>query len=357
MVVHANRDPGDVDDVIAAAATAAALLNPPHQLHVDAVWSGVSDNVHYDTMAGALARARALITAGANSVDIITYHDANGDIIPPAISNATGYTYDADDYKIRVKSVAFETPLLEQDRHQWSGFVSHVKIQVWLEGPYNTTNNDMDSGLTIPDLQPYNSFRFWDSQKYYTGGENLTSDGGFQETVYDGREFVDWVLIEVRGGPFKEHLLYRRALLIDAGGTVRDPFSIAALTIPLPPGSYYVVLRHRNHIGIMSDVPLAFAASSLFAPTWNTKSDQTNAYGGEMKLLESGVYGMYAGDGLAAEYVSSENEDMLSDQDLETGYNQFDFDMDGTVTGSGGGDADYDLWNANQDTGTNIPGG
>jgi hypothetical protein len=75
------------------------------------------------------------------------------------------------------------------------------------------------------------------------------------------------------------------------------------LRFAVAPGNYYIVVRHRNHLSIMSAAAQLLTEST---PLYDFTTAQSKAYGNmPQKQLDSGVYGMYAGDGDADGIIGS----------------------------------------------------
>ena len=76
-------------------------------------------------------------------------------------------------------------------------------------------------------------------------------------------DIVDWVLIELRTGTASGTKVGTRAAFLKSDGTIVDidgtsPVRFAGLT----EGNYYVVVRHRNHLAIMSANAIPLSGSS-----------------------------------------------------------------------------------------------
>lgn len=121
-----------------------------------------------------------------------------------------------------------------------SGFVT-FDIKVLLQGCYDVALGEMTTNLggQIPLIQPYN-IAPWS----YAGTETLTSIP---------TDIVDWVLVELRDGTDATTTVMQRAALLRKDGTIVDLDGTSALAFKdLLLDDYYVVVRHRNHLGIMS---------------------------------------------------------------------------------------------------------
>jgi hypothetical protein len=132
----------------------------------------------------------------------------------------------------------------------------------------------------IPLSQPYDTAP-WN----YTGSE-------FVASIPAG--VVDWVLVEVRSGTAAATTVGRRAAFIRSDGTIVDvDGSSPVLFGGISTGSYYLVLRHRNHLAVMSAAAVALSASSAL---YDFTTGSGKYYGGDAQELAVGVYGLWAGD-------------------------------------------------------------
>ncbi len=193
-----------------------------------------------------------------------------------------------------------------------------VNMKAFLQGPYS--GGVMLTGLNttgvIPLAQPYSG-----TPRSYAGPEAVAS-------VPAG--IVDWVLVELRTGTASATRVAVRAGFIRSNGAIVDLDGTSALSFPgIDAGSYYVVLRHRNHLAVMSAaaVPLT-AASALHDMTTGTGM----YYGGEAKQLAPGVYGLWAGDvtGNGAIILAQELTVMRANN-LQQRYDRADVTMNGAV--------------------------
>jgi hypothetical protein len=63
---------------------------------------------------------------------------------------------------------------------------------------------------------------------------------------------VDWVVVEVRNSANYSQVLFSRPALVQRDGDVMDLDGNGYVNFPTATGSYYVAVRHRNHLGVMS---------------------------------------------------------------------------------------------------------
>jgi len=157
-----------------------------------------------------------------------------------------------------------------------------VNAKIFLQGPYSngSMSTALNGGGYIPLDQPYNT-----SPWNYAGTESVTS-------VPAG--VVDWMLVDLRStsdGP----VVARRAGFVKSDGLVVDIDGSSPLAFSdVSGGDYYIVIRHRNHLAIMSANVVTLSSSSEL---YDFTTSQSKAFGTEpMADLGGGVFGMWAGD-------------------------------------------------------------
>lgn len=127
--------------------------------------------------------------------------------------------------------------------------------------------------------------------------------------------------------------------------------------LPLPTSdSVYVVVEHRNHMGVMTPAPVSLTGGVLAHDFRITNSyDGGNGTGSGQKEITSSVWAMYAGD---ADQFDAPSYDIKGNDKalwaLQNGnfsmYTQTDFNMDGDVNG-----ADKGMWENNNGTFSAVP--
>ncbi|MBN3035065.1 MAG: exo-alpha-sialidase [Bacteroidales bacterium] len=221
-----------------------------------------------------------------------------------------------------------------------------LDLTVNLEGPFNGI--DMSTGLNIAGLiplsQPYNS-----SPWFYTGTESVTA--------MPNADVVDWVLVELRDAPDAVSatpatiIAQQAAFLLKDGSVVTtDGNSFLSFNHSIM-NSLFAVVRHRNHLGVMSAVPL-IKNGGVYSYDFTTGSGQ--AYGGNLahKELAPGVWGMSGADGNADNQINNgDKNDVWTQQAGTGGYNSGDFDMNGEVNN---GDKN-EIWAPNTGLGGQVP--
>ena len=198
-----------------------------------------------------------------------------------------------------------------------------ANVKVYLEGSYagsGTMTTSLNSLGLIPFHHPYNdTLGIWN----YTGSER----------VYNmPADIVDWVLVELRTGTAANTTVGRRAALLKSDGTIVDLDGISQVKFKgIVPGSYYIVIRHRNHLPIMSANSVSLDSTNSILYDFSVA--QTQAYGTEpMKDLGGGVFGMYSGDINNSGIITAADKSVVNSMNLSTGYYNADTNFSGIVT-------------------------
>jgi hypothetical protein len=213
-----------------------------------------------------------------------------------------------------------------------------LNVRVFLEGPYAgsgtmTTTLNPDQ---IPVSQPYNVAP-WN----YSGTESVVSMPA---------GVVDWVLVDLRDAATPETALpatsltgWPKAMFAKSDGSIvaLDGTSQPNIGNPTVTNNLYVVIRHRNHIAVMSASGLTLAGSTY---SYDFSTLLTQAYGGAAgyKEIATGVFGMVSGDADGDGKVFPSDYIQWSGKYNLTGYLNSDYDMDSKVFPS-----DYVKWSSN----------
>ena len=116
-----------------------------------------------------------------------------------------------------------------------------LKTKIFLEGPFNKSTNVMDINLQneIPTTSPY--------------PEDVRSVNTIPANV------VDWVLVQIRTTPNGVAVASRSAFLRNDGMIVGDDGITEEINLEAPANDYYIVIKHRNHLMVMSSYKVALS--------------------------------------------------------------------------------------------------
>ena len=190
-----------------------------------------------------------------------------------------------------------------------------LNIKLFLEGPFN--GEDMNATLNTlltPD-QPYNTPPF-----NYPGEE--------QVTAIPDLDIVDWILVELRDAPSASQanagtIIARRAAFLKQNGAIVDTSGTNLLSFNLLPvsDSIYLVIRHRNHLGVMTSVALENAGGDVYSYDFTSNANRVHGGIAGYKVLKEGVYGLVSGDGNADGNINT--VDILQTWEIKAGSNVY----------------------------------
>jgi hypothetical protein len=172
-------------------------------------------------------------------------------------------------------------------------------FKVILEGPYSSSTGLMSTILNqrglLPGQTPVGTFATPSTggQPYNVAPFNYA--GTETMTVYPAT-VVDWVLVSLRTDSTKASQVMRVAGLLHNDGHI----SFVNPCFTLPSGSFYVLVEHRNHMGIMSATKVPVTTGKITYDFTTTQSYQlTNPPSFGEKAIGA-KFVMYAADGMKA---------------------------------------------------------
>ena len=208
-----------------------------------------------------------------------------------------------------------------------------LDIHVFLEGPYDPDADAMDIDLYNVGHIPLQSPHSEDPSTASTIPENA----------------VDWVLLQLRE-TVSGSAVFSRSLILKSDGQIVDYDGASPVPLHVARGQYYLILKHRNHLAIMTAGPERLSPDSTTSIDF--RSDSTEAYNEGVKRLETGVYGMYAGDGNGnGEVQNDDKNDVWWPYVGKGGYYAGDYNLNGEVQN----DDKNDLWWTNVGRGSAVP--
>ena len=239
----------------------------------------------------------------------------------------------------------------------------NVVLKVLLQGAYRANTQLMSDGLNnlkyLPSLQPYGDLK---TAFGYATTDDIASPFDYhgKETAIDsvmnatGQDApVDWVLVELRDSTDPSKRVAAAAGILQRDGDVVEAATGKSILPVLyaEDGNYYVMIRHRNHLAVMTKEPLALSQAVPVSIDFSALS--TPVYGGDAARLDgSNVALMWAGDVnnsntaiatgpgsdssiiLGAVLVAPDNKQVNAAYHLQ-GYYATDLNMDGSTLFTG----------------------
>ena len=122
-----------------------------------------------------------------------------------------------------------------------------LRLKVFLEGPYmgggKMTTHLRDLGL-LPQTSPY--------QDYHNKSQYLNSSNHEVVPYTIPTNITDWIQIEIMGNDGAT-VVEKKSCFLRDDGVVIDPDGVSEnISLGIDPGDYYIVIKHRNHLAIMS---------------------------------------------------------------------------------------------------------
>jgi hypothetical protein len=229
-----------------------------------------------------------------------------------------------------------------------------LSVKVFLSGAYSQAAGMMHDSLRskglIPTTQPFGAspYNTVASGLNYSGTETVAPS---VFTTTGANAIVDWVLVELRSDT--STVVARRGGLVQRDGDVVDVDGVTPLTFTAASGSYYVVVKHRNHLGVMTASAIAMTATTTLVDFTLPTTANFKKYGAFGSNYAQRTYGsvraMYGGNAggnttIIAKGASSDGDAVLIKVYLDGGntsasqsyilYNRYareDINLDGKI--------------------------
>jgi hypothetical protein len=208
---------------------------------------------------------------------------------------------------------------------------SNVAVKFYLQGPYVSSNDNMSNGLRSSGV--------------------LASHFG---AVPIPSTAVDSVNIEIRNSATNPTIRVFVPAWLLTDGTIRDFVDTTKAYVRfggVPPGNYYIVVRHRNHLAVMSSALVALDAGTS-PVVYDFSTDQAKAYGTNALRAVGTRFAMPGGDGTRDGGVDAFDKNTVWHvQNGMNGYLAGDYNLDGGVDAF-----DVNLtWLLNNGSATQVP--
>jgi hypothetical protein len=203
------------------------------------------------------------------------------------------------------------------------------------------------------NVAPWN-YAGTEGQGFNSESLSANADASYPATV------VDWVLVSLRSDPEDgDELLCQRAGLLHSDGRIEFLSDADCCQIDRSQ-SYHVVVEHRNHLIVMSDIKVPIVNRKI---TYDFRDKQSYINDplflgvslGQKEVLP-GVFTMYAGNGehlsTNKEYVDITSADYLKWVGVGAAnrvYNLVDYTMDGDISA-----LDFFIWRLNAPAFTSV---
>lgn len=211
-----------------------------------------------------------------------------------------------------------------------------AQISTLLEGAYTSGTGLMSTNLKDSDLLPLTQ-PFNQSPWNYAGTESVTNLNDIPANT------VDWVLVEARSVSDNNVVASQRAAFLLNDGSIIDIDGVTngVNLYGLTEGTdYHLVVRHRNHLAVMSATPITLPN----ATPYDFSSSGSQAMGNNQMIeVTPSVFALYAGDFDSNGTVTVADFNFYQTQaSMINGYLDSDCNLDKNVT-----IADFNLYQPN----------
>lgn len=163
-----------------------------------------------------------------------------------------------------------------------------VHLRLLLQGALASDtgmNTILQTNGHLPQLQPYNSSPW-----------NYNGDEAVQELPSNA---TDWVLLEARNATNDSLVVARKAALLLNDGTIQDVNCNTGVTFEgIAAGNYYITVKHRNHLSVITQLPLSLPNNNCPPDSPCDLTNFTNVRNGNATLvnLSGGKWALPCGD-------------------------------------------------------------
>lgn len=221
---------------------------------------------------------------------------------------------------------------------------TQLSLHAALSGALSTGTTMSDAlrvAGVLPTTEPYGALGY-----VYTGPPTSSA---FSPSVFTNSNastaIVDWVVVELRAATNASNVVYSTPALIRRDGRIVNYPMNAPTTFrtPMPPGNYFVTIRHRNHLAVMTNAAVSLTAS---ATTLDFRS-LTATYGVGAQNSVNGILALWPGDANfdgTAMYTGTNNDrDLLLSaiggsvptNFVSNTYSPLDINLDGSIRYTG----------------------
>ncbi|MFD0963444.1 M43 family zinc metalloprotease [Pseudofulvibacter geojedonensis] len=221
-----------------------------------------------------------------------------------------------------------------------------VSPRVFLQGAMlnngggNLMRDDLRVGGFIPTTSPYTDALACNASVFNATGNDA---------------IVDWVFVELRDDVTNTTVVHSQSALLQRDGDVVGVDGTSAITFDSTSRDYYVAIKHRNHLGVMSSTAITLSSTPTTVDFTDANNQITNGTNAQTSFsMPTGVVAMWAGnvsgdttvryqgsgndtniikDNVLAEAGNTTNSNLYS----YTGYDAADVNLDGTIKYQGSG--------------------
>ncbi len=212
-------------------------------------------------------------------------------------------------------------------------------LRVFLGGPYNQTTGRMSTALNdanlIPLTEPYTALGYT-----FTNGAGSTISPTVLNATGDDA-IIDWIIVELRSSTNSGTVVASKPALVEADGDVMSIDGNTPILGTFTPGTYYVAVRHRNHLGTvtLNAMPISSAIDLSTVPLYGANAAKT--VNGQHVLWPGDTDGngqvKYTGSGNDRDSILTAVGSTTPNNQVFNTYSRLDVNMDGNIKYTGTG--------------------
>lgn len=191
---------------------------------------------------------------------------------------------------------------------------SIASVRVYLQGPYSSGSMTTLVNSILPLTSPYSS-------------------APRTVSAIPGASIVDWINIELRKTATATAVASKSFFLRNDGYVVDSTNTDAKLEFEVAPGSYYILVRHRNHLALESATAVTLTASSPVSP-YDFTTSLSQAYGTNPMIQVGFSFAMISGDPDGSGIINASDRGLAWNQRGVEGYQSSDVDLNGICNAS-----------------------
>ncbi len=218
----------------------------------------------------------------------------------------------------------------------------NLNLKIFLQGAYDPSSGQMNDKLRSQGLIPITNPYATDADFDHISSES-TSPQVLTQTGENA--IIDWVLIEIRRKTDPSVIVESRAALLQSDGDIVDTDGVSPISFQSLANNYYVAIKHRNHLSVMTQNPILLDENTVIDFT-----DPNFTLFGQnaMQITNNNVGVMWAGNANSNENIIFQGinndtneiffEVLTNDSNVQgavnfiySGYHKSDVNMDGEV--------------------------
>ncbi|WP_299838963.1 hypothetical protein [uncultured Tenacibaculum sp.] len=201
-----------------------------------------------------------------------------------------------------------------------------LALKVYLQGAFLNPNTGEES-LMRDDLRVLGGV--YGSTTPYSDGATISD--AIKEDDAGSNSMVDWIWVELRDADDTSIVIDQKSGVLQRDGDIVDVTdSNTPLSFDVPSDNYYIVIKHRNHLSIMTSSPISLSSNLT---SLDLSSDTNMVLGRTNALVDmgSGIFAILSGDFDKNGQIQNIDTNAIIQLLGVSGYNKADLDMNGQV--------------------------